>query len=29
MGVRNGFVADGYDRARDANEPIIRAEVES
>lgn len=29
MDVRNGFVADGYDRARDANEPIIGAEVES
>ncbi len=29
MNVRNRFVADGYDRARDANEPIIRAEVES
>lgn len=29
MDVRNGFVADGYDRARDANEPNIRAGVES
>ena len=29
MDDRNGFVADGYDRARDANEPIVRAEVES
>ncbi len=25
----NGFIADGYERARAANEPIVRAEVES
>lgn len=24
----NGFVADGYERARAANEPFVRAEVE-
>ncbi len=28
MDVHNGFVADGYERARDANQPIVRAEVE-
>ena len=28
MDDRIGFVADGYDRARDANEPIVRSEVE-
>jgi hypothetical protein len=28
MDDRNGFVADGYDRARDANQPIFRSEVE-
>ena len=24
----NGFIADGHDRARDANEPIVRSDVE-
>lgn len=28
MDDHNGFVADGYDRACDANQPIVRAEVE-
>ena len=28
MDDRKGFVADGYVRARDANQPIVRAEVE-
>lgn len=28
MDDRNGFVADGNDRARDANQPIVRSKVE-
>jgi hypothetical protein len=28
MNDRNGFVADGYGRARYANQPIVRSEVE-
>lgn len=28
MDDRNGFVADGYKRARDANQLIVRSEVE-
>ncbi len=28
MDDRNGFVDDGYERARDANQPIVRADVE-
>ena len=28
MDDRNGFSVDGYDRARNANEPIVRCEVE-
>lgn len=29
MNEQNQFVSDGYDRARDANEPAIRAQVEA
>ena len=29
MTTKDGFLADGYERAYDANEPVVRAEVQS